>query len=299
MVKALLTLGVWALAQALGQAGWAEPSLANPSQEPTQLEFPLADQGVEATPFFASDLEPTLPTRLPGLNLPERAGPGEILAAFLGLPFRVDGVISDQGTWSTWADPRRTFTSPGLNCSGLVASAGRYLLGVNLALADLKKDRQGDSGPESPLGQDWDFGLDVALNLAEGHFLRYLPEPLTPALSLNQAKKPVGWGLDIHSPEFLGLLGELNPERWYIFVISKPDRRFKGGLSYYHLGLGLVGPNGEIWLHHVTAKAGSHRLNLANKTALATFRRYFPPPRNGGERRILFLELAWPTRNLP
>jgi hypothetical protein len=159
---------------------------------------------------------------------------------------------------------------------------------------DLRRDRQGDSGPDSPWGRDWDFGLDVALNLAEGHFLRYLPEPVAPSLALNAANRPVGWGLDIHSPELLGLLGEFSPGRLYLFVVSKPDRRFKGGLSYYHLGLALAEEDGGVWLYHATSKAGVHRFNLAKPPGLSAFRRNFPRVKNGGERRILFLELAPP-----
>jgi hypothetical protein len=173
-----------------------------------------------------------------------------------------------------------------------VVSAGRFLFNQNFKLSDLKRDRTSDSGSDALFGEDWDFGLDVALNLAEGRFIRYLPEPLTATLTLSPTKRPLGWGLDIHSPEFLGLLGELVPGRIYVFVISKPDPRFKGGLSYYHLGYALVDESHNVWFYHTTARAGTHRLNVAKNPGLATFRKAFPQARRGGERRILFLELA-------
>jgi hypothetical protein len=213
------------------------------------------------------------------------------LGAFLGQPFRFDGVVNDDGAWSTWDNPDVALRSPGLNCSGFVAAATRFLFDKNLLINDIRRDREGNSGPEAPHGRDWDFGLDVILNLAEGHFLRYLPEPVTPTLTANQAGRPVGWGVDIHSAQLEEMLLQLNPDRLYLFAISKPDRRFKGGLSYYHVGIILAPKADEVWLYHATKNAGVHRLNLAKPASLATFRRYFPQVKNGGERRILFLEL--------
>ncbi|MDR1607734.1 MAG: hypothetical protein LBT38_04915 [Deltaproteobacteria bacterium] len=273
----IITLGLWILAFGLGPKARAQ---SPPSWEPQP---------------DSNSLLKNPPPRPQGLAWPDSAEPQAILAAFLGLPFREDGVINDQGDYSSWAKPGQTFKTPGFNCSGWVASVARFIWGENLSLADLSRDRQNDSGPDAPLGWDWDFGLDVALNLAEGKFSRFLPELQTLAYSFNATQKPVGLGVDIHGPDFLALLKELRADRIYIFVISKPNRRFKGGLSYYHLGFVYLDAQGGIWLQHATARSGVNRVNLAHSTGLATFKRYYPPARSG-ERRIVFIELFWPEK---
>ncbi|MDR1395135.1 MAG: hypothetical protein LBK52_03055 [Deltaproteobacteria bacterium] len=245
----------------------------------------------------AADIQPEiispLPARPRGLAWPEPASSRDILKAFLGVPYRIDGTISDQGTWTVWANPEKTFSTPGLNCSGLAAGALRFSYGRSLRLEDLRRDRDNNSGPGSVLGLDWDFGLDVVLNLAEGHFLRFLPQPEEPPYAYTEFHKPAGWGLNIHTEALEQTLAQFDPRNIYLFAVSKPDRRFKGGLSYYHVGLIQAETSGEIWLYHATHNAGVHRLNLAGPKGLASFRRYFPPVRNG-ERRIIFLELEPP-----
>ncbi|MDR1578093.1 MAG: hypothetical protein LBT86_07705 [Deltaproteobacteria bacterium] len=272
--------------------GLATPLLGqtNPDQLPNSAHYFSLNQAGSRP-----DSETNAPAKPPGLDWPANADAARILSSFLGLSFRVDGVINDQGAYSSWAKPNQTFRAAGFNCSGFIVSLARFIWNENLTLADTRRDRLHDSNAASPLGLDWDFGLDVALNIAEKRFIRYLPEPTTPPHSFNDAQQPVGWGVNINSPAFLTVLRELMAERIYIFVISKPDRRFLGKLSYYHTGFVLVDPQGAIWLYHATARAGVHRINLAQTASLATFRRYYPPVKNG-ERRILFLELALPSQ---
>jgi hypothetical protein len=217
----------------------------------------------------------------------------EILAAFNRVPYRADGVVSDDGRHSLWSAPERSFRNPGLNCSGYLLSVSRFLLGANITLAEARRDIRGDSGPQSPWGEDWDFGLDVILNLAGGGN-RPFPQDGEYPLSRNARGRPVGWGVNIHAPEFTEILGALAPGRIYFFAISKPDRRFPGGLSYYHNGLIRVGEGGETFLHHATLKAGAHFLDLRNPSSLATFRKAFPPLANGGERRVAFVMAPYP-----
>jgi hypothetical protein len=304
LILAILGLIFLALTLALkAQAALALGDFGDPGMETGALETKAIETEARETEAMETGAIETpreapaafdRPPAIKGVTIPEKAGAKEILAAFMGLPFRIDGTVNDDGAFATWGDQAKTFRSPGLNCSGFTAAAGRFLFGRNFRLDDLRRDRQSDSGPDSPLGKDWDFGLDVALNLAEGYFLRYLPEPVAPTFSLNAANRPVGWGLNLHSSEFSDLLKEFEPDRLYVFVVSKPDRRFKGGLSYYHLGLALADREGGVWLYHATARAGVHRINLAGGGGLLTLRRYFPPVKGGGERRILFIELALP-----
>ncbi len=216
----------------------------------------------------------------------------EALDELLGIAYREDGAQDTAGRWVTFNEPERVFKSPGLNCSGFTVAAARRLLGRNFTLAEASRDRLGDSGPAAAWGQDWDFGLDLILNLSEGRPRRFLPEPYEPhkpAFEPLSPRRSLGLGLSLHSPELEGLLAELRPERLAFFVISRPDGRFPAGLSYYHVG--LVGPEGDkIWLYHATGKLGTHRINLADPAALARLRRQFPALSQGRERRIFLIE---------
>ena len=117
------------------------------------------------------------------------------LAPLLGQPFRVDGAQDEEGRWVTFNRPDEISSAPGFNCSGFTVAAARLLLARPFSLAEATRDRRGDSGPASPLGPDWDFGLDLILNLSEGRALRTLPE--TPFSLL-----PPGRTADIPDPEF-------------------------------------------------------------------------------------------------
>jgi hypothetical protein len=197
-------------------------------------------------------------------------------------------MVSDQGEWSLWADPSRAFRSPGLNCSGFLLSAARFLTGRNIAAESARLDFFGDSGPDSEWGEDWDFGLDVALNLA-GWDSPIQPPAAGPAITVNAWGRKVGLGADIHGEDFPKLIESLPPGTMWFFAVSKPDRRFRGGVSYYHNGLLLVSEK-SAWMYHATRRAGVHRVDLKNPQSLKTFRASFPPVKNHGERRILFAE---------
>jgi len=232
----------------------------------------------------------------PELSWGEDSNPLGILNSFLGLPFRIDGVISDQGYWTTWQNPEKKLNSPGLNCSGFTISAARYILNDNFPLQTLKRDLFNNSDSQAKCGEDWDFGLDIILNLATSspNQFRLLPNPepaSTVSYSINQNGRPVGWGIDLHSPELPEILSRFKINHLYYFVFSKPDRRFPCGLSYYHAGIILPDDNGALWLYQSTARAGVHRINLNNPKNLATLRRFFPPVKNGGERRAFFIEI--------
>jgi hypothetical protein len=130
------------------------------------------------------------------------------------------------------------------------------------------------------------------LNLAEGRVGRTLPETdlEAPALEPIGSGRALGWGTDLHGPEFENLLAQIRP--FAFFCLSKPDRRFPAGVSYYHVGL-IVPEPPHIWLYHSTEGRAVHRINLADPGQLARFRRQFPPPARG-ERRIFMIEVAPP-----
>jgi hypothetical protein len=223
-----------------------------------------------------------------GLRIVADASPEAILDAFLKVPYRVDGAISEDGEFTLWANPDKVFSSPGLNCSGFLVAAARFLKGVNFSLQNAKKDILKDSGPGAEYGEDWDFGLDVLINLA-GVKARLLPDSISEARSVDERGRILGLGVDIQSPALEETIASLRPDKLYFFVISKPDRRFAGGLSYYHNGLIFRGAEKQLWLYQATHRAGVHRIDLASDRGLARFRSYFPQV-SRGERRILFVE---------
>ena len=217
------------------------------------------------------------------------------LDKFLGIPFREDGAADGAGRWVTFNQPDLAVDTPGFNCSGFTVAAARELLGRDFGLTYYSRDRRGDSGPGAALGQDWDFGLDLILNLAEDYPHRFLPEPddpgETPRIPIDSGRA-LGWGVSLHGPEFEEQLARLTPGRFSFFVFSRPDRRFPAGVSYYHVGV-IVAEGPHLWLYHTTLGAKTNRVDLASAEGLARLRRHFKPVQNG-ERRVFMIEVEAP-----
>ena len=216
------------------------------------------------------------------------------MECFRGFPYRIDGALDENGRWTTWADQNKEFTSAGLNCSGLTTAISRSIWGQTPPLSTLMHDRLDDSGPEAPMGEDWDFGIDLILNLTEDLPRRLIPNPYE-----NKNVDSALWnaldlrGVDVNSPDFPKMLAEIQPENIYYFVISKPDGRFKGGISFYHVGL-ILKEDTNIWMYHATAKGGVYRVNLAGDQGLAWFRRYYGAS-SKGPRYIQLIEVPLTT----
>lgn len=221
-----------------------------------------------AVPVCAQDVKLTT-------CLAKTTTPLAIMECFRGLPYRTDGVLDEYNRWTIWSDQTQEFTTAGLNCSGLVTAISRSLWQQNLPLNRVKRDRLNDSGPNSTRGKDWDFGIDLLLNLTDGLNRQLIPNPynntkldshLWSALDLR--------GVDIDSDQFAELLTQLQTNRIYYFVISKPDNRFKGGISFYHVGL-MIKDGSTIWMYHATPKGGVYRINLTGKNGINWFKRYY------------------------
>jgi hypothetical protein len=183
-----------------------------------------------------------------------------------------------------------------MNCSGFMTAAARFLLGINFTLDEARRDAASDSGKDAELGEDWDFGLDTALNLAGGGSVIF-PWRGERGWTRDSRGRPVGLGADTDGNELEGTVAGMVGGRLYFFAVSKPDARFRGGLSYYHNGIALRSRDG-VSLYHATGRGGINRINLSSASGMATFRRYYPPAR-GGKRRIVFIEASPPPCAAP
>lgn len=231
--------------------------------------------GPEASGIFILDQSPA-------------GSPEEIAAAFLGLPYRNDGAINEKGEYTLFANRQARFSSPGLNCSGLVVAASRLLLGVNFNLDEVTYDRLGDSGPDAPNGQDWDFGWDLVLNISEG-FSRCL---LLPGFVEADPAEGTGlWprGYDIHLPETWRELPErLRPGHLYLISLNMEGRGKLKGLRHYHVGFIHVARSGEAWFYQTTGKGGGvNRRDLKSPEGIASFKKAFA--NSGGNRKMMLV----------
>ena len=104
--------------------------------------------------------------------------PFAVMDAFVGVPYRVLGAINQRGLFTNFEEQHLLYDSPGVNCSGLVLGAARFLLQDNVSIDTAIADRQFNSQPNSPLGKEWDYGWDLVFNLTQGMPRRILmPTP--------------------------------------------------------------------------------------------------------------------------
>jgi len=231
-----------------------------------------------------------------GLEKARLASPDAIAEAFLGLPYRADGAINAAGEYTLFADQTRRFSTPGLNCSGLVLALSRFLLGSNITLEEALRDRLGDSGPSSPHGEDWDFGWDLILNISEGFPRRFL-------LSGGETRDPAGTdgfsprGYDIHAEQTgRELPARFVPGHLYLISLNVEGRRKGYGLQHYHVGIVHVASGGQAWFYQTTSKGGGvNRRDLKSAQGWDSFTRAFA---NTGKHRkmMLVLEVDLPRK---
>lgn len=229
--------------------------------------------------------------------LTQADAPIAVMECFRGLPYRFDGALDEADRWTLWADQSQEFTSPGLNCSGLTTAISNSLFLQKVTLERAKRDRLDDSGAGAAMGEDWDFGLDLILNLTEGLPSRVLiPDPYA-AVSVDSAQ----WsahdlrGVEIGGPNFSEILSSIQSNKLYYFAISKPDRRFTGGISFYHVGI-ILKDGEQIWMYHATAKGGVYRVDLAGVRGLAWMSKYYGPS-NQGSKYMQLIEVPLPEKN--
>ncbi len=226
-------------------------------------------------------------------KIADKKDPIDIANTHLGIPYRDDGALDDKGHFTTFAHPEEILDTPGLNCSGLVVSVCRYLFNKNWTIKQLLRDPQGNSGLNSPLGKDWDFGWDLILNLTEGRPRRlivpdrgsYAPETID-ALNFR--------GFDLHDrAAWQAVLAQMQPGRVYLGSISKTTRKPGYKILHYHVVLILPDKKHGIWLYHATHRSNVHRMDINTPQGLGKFFSQFAGLRD--EKKILILE-ALPTQ---
>lgn len=227
----------------------------------------------------------------PPQKLPARPKtPQSVLPLFLGIPYRLDGLINDNGQYALFSSPDVGIATPGLNCSGMVLAASRIILDTNIAVADAVQDREGDSGPESTYGQDWDFGFDLVMNVSEGFPRRILlPDGAAIPDRLTGKTAP---SFDPHAPEFPSrLFPHLKPNALYLVSFSRHKQPDAPAVRHYHTGI-LVKDVDGVWMYSTTRGSGKViRHNLADETGLARFQKSF---RNvpGSFKRLFIVEVS-------
>ncbi len=227
---------------------------------------------------------------------PANRDPVAVAEAFVGVPYRQDGVLDSQGRYVTFQRPDKVFTTPGLNCSGLVLALTRCLYGRDTSLKAAMRDRHGDSGPMAAGGQDWDFGWDFILNISEGLERRVLdPEPK--AQGAPQADGIGLRGFAVHDDQaWRQILPRIRPG--FVYLASLSGYR-SGRLLHHHVGVILADGQGRVLLFHATPKGGGvHRLDLNSAAGLAAFQGLYPDTPERDEKllaeRILILETRRP-----
>lgn len=207
---------------------------------------------------------------------PASAAPEDILLAMQGIPYRVDGAVNEFGEFSLFADQEARFDEPGTNCSGFVVTACRFILKHNFTLDEVKRDRLADSGPNAKLGQDWDFGWDLVLNISEGlPRTALLPGGLTadPAAGIGLVPR----GFDIQDPAtWKEIPSRLKPKHLYLvsFNVNTLKKGYK--LLHYHVGLIYVTADGHAWFYHNTGQAKhSNRRDLSTTAGQESFKKAF------------------------
>ncbi|MFH0958105.1 MAG: hypothetical protein V1897_05310 [Pseudomonadota bacterium] len=229
-------------------------------------------------------------------GISEKTDPVEIADTHVGIPYRDDGTLDDQGRFTSFDRPDRFFDTPGLNCSGLVLSVSRFLFDRNWTIDEARRDRQGNSGAGSSLGKDWDFGFDLILNLTDGVERRAVM-PDNQAIDLNKADgiNLRGFGIDDRQA-WSRVIRQMKPGYAYFGDISKPSNELGYKLIHYHVVIAIPDGTGNVWLYHATQRSSTHKMNINSPQGLSRFMSQFRGAR-GDTKDILFIEAKLPDLN--
>lgn len=215
---------------------------------------------------------------------------------YLHIPYRVDGALNQHNLYTTFSTPTITYRSAGLNCSGLTIAIVRRLSQTTLSLSEATHDRLNDSGPNSPRGQDWDFGWDLVTNLSQQSHAYFLgPQGRKPidTNTENRMSALQNRGFDLFDrTAWKRVLKTFRPDHFAVATISRYRRRGhqKRQLEHYHVGVLVPGENGIVWFYHSTRRAHAHRINLTSAKGLRRFLWQFGEGRAHSAKKILIIE---------
>ena len=215
-----------------------------------------------------------------------------LLEPHLNIVYRPDGASSLDGLYTLFADPSAHFDTPGYNCSGFVLAGTRVLLNAAITIEEAKRDRLGDSGFDSPHGEDWDFGWDLLLNLSEGRERAFLlPEggKTDPATLDGFAAT----GFDFHaSGVFDALLARVQKDHLYLLSFNRATTKKGYSHMHYHVGLMVMGKNNQIYMYQTTTESKrSYRRNMSDPAEKAAFLRAFANT-SSGRKHMAVLEVS-------
>ena len=202
--------------------------------------------------------------------------PGETMESVLntlcGIPYRVDGASSEDGKNTLFADESASFSTPGLNCSGFVLEAGRRLFGTATTIAQAKADREGNSGPDSPHGEDWDFGWDLIRNITDT-MPRTLFLPGGKGVAPDTQDGFRARGYDLHSPRtWKELKGRFRKGHVYFLSFNRETEKEGYTLMHYHVGLVVLAENGDTLMYQTTPQSKrSYVRNLSTGQGMSDF----------------------------
>lgn len=209
----------------------------------------------------------------------------ELLEPFLGIKYRVDGTTDKNENYTTFSDPTKRYKKAGLNCSGFVHTASKQLLGKSFAIDDVTKDTNKNSSKNAPLGEDWDFGRDLILNIASNYSHSFINDEWIDADSTSSD--------GIRTDDLRGwkeLFKRINKDDIYLVVFSKPVSKPPYKVLYYHVGIIIKDNNGNVWLYHSTPIQGVHRVWLNYDEKMTPFQKEFKK-NPAYDKRVLVLEL--------
>jgi len=207
----------------------------------------------------------------------------------LGIAYRPDGVRDESGRWTLFEHPEQSFATPGLNCSGLDYALMRLIAPGPVTIRQAARDRQGDSGPGAPMGQDWDFGFDLILNLSDPMPRRWLTPEARPVTGQENGRDMLGFSTSDQAA-WKKALAQVGPDQAVLVSFSQTGRRKGYTVQHYHVGVILPDATGGRWLYQATPKSGAHKLNLADPSGMARFLTFF----SGGDKKALLLAVTLP-----
>lgn len=226
-----------------------------------------------------------------------KTDPVGIADTHLGIPYRDDGAIDSRGYFTSFSRPDRFYDTPGLNCSGLVVSAIRFIFDKNFTLEEVTRDRLGNSGENSSMGKDWDFGWDLILNLTDG-VQRKVVMPDGKNYPIDGADGMTLRGFDLHdSAAWQRVLAQMRPDRIYLGSISRPGNERPYKILHYHVVLIIPDQKGGVWLYHATHRSNVHKININTPQGMNRFMSQFKGAR-GDTKKILVIESVPPKLGL-